>query len=172
MILFLAIMLNLITRTTPLRSHQNLFYSRRTALSKMGKRNDFCRYYSNSGAQDSDDSEDVTKIGTSEANSAFRPSSHSLQDNRLKHRLQNSLPLTGVVSGQYRDTDHIEMLGLLGYDFLWADAEHSSAGPDDIASMIIAAERRGLPTIVRIGYGYQNIHPFLHNQYIKFTTLN
>ncbi|VEU33629.1 unnamed protein product [Pseudo-nitzschia multistriata] len=49
------------------------------------------------------------------------------------------------------------MLGLLGFDFLWADAEHSSASPDHIARMILAAERRGLPTIVRIGYGYQNI---------------
>jgi len=49
------------------------------------------------------------------------------------------------------------MLGLLGYDFLWADAEHSSASPDHIANMMLAAERRGLPTIVRIGYGYQNI---------------
>jgi len=45
----------------------------------------------------------------------------------------------------------------LGYDFLWADAEHSSASPDDIAAMILAAERRGLPTLVRVGYGYQNI---------------
>jgi len=49
------------------------------------------------------------------------------------------------------------MLGLLGYDFLWADAEHSSATPDDITNMILAAERRGLPTLVRIGCGYQNI---------------
>ncbi len=125
-------------------------------MSKFGQRSAFCRFYSNSGAQD-DDSKDITTSGTMEGNSAFGPNSHSLQDNRLKYRLQNNLPLTGVVSGQYRDTDHIEMLGLLGYDFLWADAEHSSAGPDDVASMILAAERRGLPTLVRIGYGYQNI---------------
>ncbi|KAL3907678.1 MAG: hypothetical protein SGARI_003418 [Bacillariaceae sp.] len=50
------------------------------------------------------------------------------------------------------------MLGLLGgYDFLWADCEHSSGSPDDVLNMILAAERRGMPTLVRIGYGYQNI---------------
>ena len=119
-------------------------------MSNSGQRDVLCRFYSNFKG---DDSKDVSTSGAS----AFGPNSHSLQDNRLKHRLQNALPLTGVVSGQYRDTDHIEMLGLLGYDFLWADAEHSSAGPDDVASMILAAERRGLPTLVRIGYGYQNI---------------
>ena len=99
--------------------------------------------------------DDATKC-TSDAQS-YHPYSHSLQDGRLKKKLRDGSPLTGVVSGQYRDTDHIEMLALLGYDFLWADAEHSSATPDHIANMILAAERRGMPTIVRIGYGYQNI---------------
>ena len=152
MILLISVIMNLIARTTPLLSHQNLFYPRRSLFPKFGQREIFCRFYSNSG-----DSDDVTKSGTSEQNSTYHPNSHSLHYNRLKDRLRSGLPLTGVVSGQYRDTDHIEMLGLLGYDFLWADAEHSSAGPDDIASMILAAERRGLPTLVRIGYGYQNI---------------
>lgn len=63
----------------------------------------------------------------------------------------------GVVTGLYQDTDHVELLGLLGYHFVWADAEHSSASPSDIARLLLAAERRGLPTLVRIGYGYQAI---------------
>lgn len=75
----------------------------------------------------------------------------------LKYRIQNGLPTVGVVSGLYQDTDHVEILGLMGYDFLWADAEHSSASPSDMARLILAAERRGMPTLVRIGYGYQNI---------------
>jgi len=50
-----------------------------------------------------------------------------------------------------------EVIGLLGYDFLWADAEHSTATPATIANQIMAAERRGLPTLVRIGYGYHDI---------------
>ena len=82
---------------------------------------------------------------------------HSLQSSRLKDLLRDGKPIRGVVSGQYRDTDHIEMLGLLGYDFLWADAEHSSASPSDVAQQIVAADCRGLPTLVRVGFGYQNI---------------
>ncbi|KAG7373084.1 pyruvate/phosphoenolpyruvate kinase-like domain containing protein [Nitzschia inconspicua] len=85
------------------------------------------------------------------------PHTHSLSNGRLKHRLRQGLPLTGVVTGQYRDTDHVEMLGLMGYDFLWADCEHSTASPDHVLNLIVAAERRGIPTLVRIGYGYQNI---------------
>lgn len=81
---------------------------------------------------------------------------HSLQTSRLKDLLQSGQPLRGVVTGQYGDTDHIEMLGLIGYDFLWADAEHSSASPSDVARSIMAADCRGLPTLVRVGYGYQN----------------
>lgn len=128
-------------------------------------RNTICRFYSNIQGSNTEDgdrgntaSEDQRSSGgLGDSRSVYHSHSHSLQDNRLKHRLRNGLHLTGVVSGQYQDTDHVEMFGLLGYDFLWADAEHSSASPDHVASMILAAERRGLPTIVRIGYGYQNI---------------
>jgi 4-hydroxy-2-oxoheptanedioate aldolase len=82
---------------------------------------------------------------------------HSLKDGTLKHRFQKGIPTVGVVTGLYQDTDHVEILGLLGYDFLWADAEHSSASPSDVARLILGAERRGMPTLVRIGSGYQNI---------------
>jgi 4-hydroxy-2-oxoheptanedioate aldolase len=99
---------------------------------------------------------DNNPSGASQA-SDFPPTSHSLRHGRLKHRLRNGLPLTGVVSGQYRDTDHVELLGLMGYDFLWADCEHSSGSPDHVLNMIVAAERRGMPTLVRIGYGYHRI---------------
>lgn len=150
MILLIVIVMNLMTRTTSLLSRGHLSRSR-NSFSVVERRN-FCRFYSKSGAQNDGDSEDVK-----DNSSAFHANSHSLQHSGLKHRLRNGLHLTGVVSGQYRDTDHVEMLGLLGYDFLWADAEHSSASPDDISAMILAAERRGLPTIVRVGYGYQNI---------------
>ena len=49
------------------------------------------------------------------------------------------------------DLREIEILGMLGYDFLWVEAEHSSAVSSDCEPMYIAAERRGLPTITRIG---------------------
>jgi 2-keto-3-deoxy-L-rhamnonate aldolase RhmA/Ca2+-binding EF-hand superfamily protein len=94
-------------------------------------------------------------IATINNRSVYRQ--HSLQDGTLRYKLKNGLPTVGVVTGFYNDTQHVETLGLLGYDFLWADAEHSSAGPDSIANLILAAERRGMPTLVRIGYGYQDI---------------
>lgn len=82
---------------------------------------------------------------------------HSLQNGELRRKLRNRVPSIGVVTGFHQDTDHVEILGLLGYDFLWADTEHSAASPSDVARWILAAEARGLPTLVRIGYGYQNI---------------
>jgi HpcH/HpaI aldolase/citrate lyase family len=90
------------------------------------------------------------------SNSQHHHQRHALQISRLKDLLIEGKPVRGVVSGQYGDTDHIEMLGLLGYDFLWADAEHSSASSSDISRCILAADCRGLPTLVRVGYGYQN----------------
>lgn len=82
---------------------------------------------------------------------------HSLSDGTLRRKLRSGLPTLGVVTGFHNDSDHVETLGLLGYDFLWADAEHSSATSSTVANLILAAERRGMPTLVRIGYGYQNI---------------
>ena len=82
---------------------------------------------------------------------------HSLSDGTLRHKLRTRQPTLGCVTGLHNDTDHVEVLGLLGYDFLWADAEHSTATPATISNQIVAAERRGLPTLVRIGYGYHDI---------------
>ena len=149
-LLILMTIMNLMTRTTSLLSRYD-YCKYRVHLLKRRQRI-VSRLYSNSDAQ-----QDANDVENDKMSSTYHPNSHSFQHNRLKNRLKKGLHLTGVVSGQYRDTDHVEMLGLLGYDFLWADAEHSSASPDDIASMILAAERRGLPTLVRIGYGYQNI---------------
>jgi hypothetical protein len=113
-------------------------------------------FYSNKIPQSSDDrnrSDDENDGGT-----GLPSHSHSLQDGRLKRLLNDSTqPVTGVVTGQYRDTDHVEILGLLRYDFVWIDCEHSSGTPDHVLNLIIAAERRNLPSLVRMGYGYQNI---------------
>lgn len=82
---------------------------------------------------------------------------HSLSNGTLRRKLRSGLPTLGVVTGFHNDTDHVETLGLLGYDFLWADAEHSTANASSVAKLILAAERRNLPTLVRIGYGNQNV---------------
>lgn len=82
---------------------------------------------------------------------------HSLSNGTLRHKLRSGHPTLGVVTGFHNDSDHVETLGLLGFDFLWADAEHSTANASSVANLILAAERRNLPTLVRIGYGYQNV---------------
>ncbi len=86
-----------------------------------------------------------------------QPSRHSLSNNTLKQRLQSNQPLVGMHTTMFGDTSHVEQTAMLGYDFLFAEAEHSVASPESIERLIIAAERRGLPTLVRVGYGYQNI---------------
>ena len=90
-------------------------------------------------------------------NNISLPEQHSLSNGTLRHKLRTGQPTLCVVTGFHNDTDHAETLGLLGYDFLWADAEHSTANASTVANLILAAERRGLPTLVRIGYGYQNV---------------
>ena len=93
----------------------------------------------------------------STCNNISLPEQHSLSNGSLRHKLRSGQPTLGVVTGFHNDTDHVETLGLLGYDFLWADAEHSTANASTVANLILAAERRGMPTLVRIGYGYQNV---------------
>ena len=88
---------------------------------------------------------------------SYHPQQHSLSNGTLRHKLRTGQPTLGAVTGFHHDTDHVETLGLLGYDFLWADAEHSTANAATVANLILAGERRNLPTLVRIGYGYQNI---------------
>jgi hypothetical protein len=78
----------------------------------------------------------------------------------LKDKLRNGEPLIGCLTNMYGDSSHIEILGMLGYDFLWVEAEHSSAGPSDCEPMYIAAERRGLPTITRIGENNVSAHAY------------
>ena len=81
-----------------------------------------------------------------------RSRSHSLSDGSLKEKLRAGQPVSGVLTTYFGDTTHVETLGLLGFDFLWAEAEHSPAHSESIARLILAGERRGLPTLVRCAY--------------------
>ena len=82
---------------------------------------------------------------------------HSLADGTLREKiLSRTKPVIGVVTGS-DDCDQAEILALLGYDFIWADAEHSTNDAATFEKVILAAERRGVPTLVRIGYGYHRV---------------
>lgn len=102
-------------------------------------------------------SQNIKSYHRSTCNNISSTEQHSLSNGSLRHKLCSGQPTLGVVTGFHNDTDHVETLGLLGYDFLWADAEHSTANASTVANLILAAERRGMPTLVRIGYGYHNV---------------
>jgi 2-keto-3-deoxy-L-rhamnonate aldolase RhmA len=46
---------------------------------------------------------------------------------------------------------HVELVGLLGYDYSGLDAEHGSISPRECEDLVRAADARQCPTIVRIG---------------------
>ena len=73
--------------------------------------------------------------------------------------------MNGVLTNMWGDTSHVEILGMLDYDFLWVEAEHGTPSPSDCERLYLAAERRGLPTITRVGYG-QHLEPGLLQKYL------
>eukprot|EP01050_Picozoa_sp_SAG11_P011813 SAG11_NODE_1278_length_5317_cov_4.188386_2_plen_270_part_00 len=68
----------------------------------------------------------------------------------FKDQICSGQPALGALTAMHRETAHVEMLGMLGYDYLWLDTEHSTATPASAEAIILAAERRGLTTIVRV----------------------
>jgi hypothetical protein len=69
---------------------------------------------------------------------------HSLSASPLKELIRRGRPAIGALTDMHRDTTHVEMLGLLGYDYLWVDTEHSPGSPASCEALYLAAERRGL----------------------------
>ena len=83
---------------------------------------------------------------------AMLASDHSLTRPTLKQLIQAKKPAIGALTdGLQGDTTHVEMLGLFDYDFLWVDCEHSAATPSSVEGLYLAAERRNLATITRVG---------------------
>lgn len=78
-------------------------------------------------------------------------SEHSLARSPLKELIRQGKPAIGALTDMHRDTTHVELLGMLGYDYLWVDCEHSPASPASCEHLYLAAERRGLATITRVG---------------------
>ncbi|MFA7249396.1 MAG: aldolase/citrate lyase family protein [Dehalococcoidia bacterium] len=54
----------------------------------------------------------------------------------------------GIVSGFSPET--VELLGLIGYDFVFIDCEHGSFGLDQVEQMVRAAEVAGITPIARV----------------------
>lgn len=72
-----------------------------------------------------------------------------MKPNGMKARLARGESVLGVTL-QEASIQSVEILGLLGFDYINIDCLHSSLGVEDVARMVLAAELRGLSTIVRV----------------------
>ena len=69
--------------------------------------------------------------------------------NKTKEKLQNGEPVLGVIiNGNYPQL--VEIVGLLGFDYIFIDMEHSTMSFPDMENCIRAAELRGMDSIVRV----------------------
>lgn len=71
-----------------------------------------------------------------------------MQYNTLKEKMRKG-PVFGmtICSGSVAV---VEMLGALGFDFVFIDAEHNPRGATDYAEMILAARLRGISPLMRV----------------------
>ncbi len=71
-------------------------------------------------------------------------------DNPVKETLRNGGTAIGVFIPM-PSPDIVEIVALAGFDFALLDAEHGRLSPDDAYPMILAAEARDIPALVRVG---------------------
>jgi 4-hydroxy-2-oxoheptanedioate aldolase len=71
-------------------------------------------------------------------------------DNPVKEKLRNGGTAIGVFIPM-PSPDVVEIVALAGFDFALLDAEHGRISPDDAYAMILAAEARDIPALVRVG---------------------
>lgn len=83
--------------------------------------------------------------------------------NPMKERLKRGEVLTGAFSNIHAAAV-VEILALLGMDFIILDGEHSALTPKRAEELYRAAELRGIPTVTRIGENHpQVIQKFLES---------
>jgi 4-hydroxy-2-oxoheptanedioate aldolase len=71
-------------------------------------------------------------------------------NNPVKEKLRNGGAAIGVFIPM-PSPDVVEIIALAGFDFALLDAEHGRISPDDAYPMILAAEARDIPALVRVG---------------------
>lgn len=79
-----------------------------------------------------------------------------MRKNIMKEKLKAGEPVVGVFNNIQVPTA-VEILGLLGMDFVIVDAEHTSVTPETAENLYRAAELRGLSTVTRIGENSQQV---------------
>src|SRR5215208_4311539 len=73
-----------------------------------------------------------------------------LLNNPVKEKLRAGGAAIGVFI-PIPSPDVVEIVALAGFDFALLDAEHGRISPDDAYPMILAAEARDIPALVRVG---------------------
>lgn len=69
--------------------------------------------------------------------------------NLLRKRMENHEKLCGTLVNM-KDSSISEIFGVLGYDFIWIDGEHSYMSLSDVLGHLQAARARGMASIVRV----------------------
>lgn len=86
-----------------------------------------------------------------------------MKPNRMKHRLQDGEALVGA----FVNVPHpelVEILGLVGMDFVIVDGEHTGLTAESAEELIRAAELNGVTPIARVGHNHpQEIQKFLES---------
>ncbi len=90
-----------------------------------------------------------------------------LPRNELKERLRRGETLAGVFVNLF-SPDLVELLGVLGVDFVVFDGEHTGLAPDQAVELYRAAELRRLAYVTRIGVN----HPQVLQQHLESGALN
>ena len=72
-----------------------------------------------------------------------------LQSHRLRRKLDAREPVTGAIVNVHAPW-FIDLLGISGFDFVMLDAEHGPITPENVESMIRAAEQAGMSALVRV----------------------
>jgi 4-hydroxy-2-oxoheptanedioate aldolase len=71
-------------------------------------------------------------------------------DNPVKEKLRRGEVVLGAFIPM-PSPDIVEIVALAGFDFALLDAEHGRITPDDAYPMILAAEARDIPALIRVG---------------------
>ena len=67
----------------------------------------------------------------------------------IKEKIITRMPITGT-HVNLKDTIITEILGSIGYDFLWVDMEHMPLSEQDLYNHLLAARSVNAPVFVRV----------------------
>ena len=72
-----------------------------------------------------------------------------MRENQLKRMFREGKAAVGATA-PFHTPEAVEMMGLLGFDFVFLDGEHGGLGPESCQSLVRAAQLSGIEPIVRV----------------------